>query len=412
MSESREVAKEIAKSIISKRNGEAVPPAKKRGRPKKEQPPVHTNGSCKGDENGEVTEVISLAVKSLPRDVVQSAQQYTREQALALVGLYESIQKVRMGARNRESAHERNVDILSDPVLITSLKNELEKVEGQAERGLKEFAKSQPLGRWAMMNLGVGPICTAAFLAHIDLQRCCCPNWIHLKGGDRKEIPPHDCLGLRTAGRIYKFAGLLPKKELIWEKGMRRPYNLRLKVQWYRMGCCWKRSTVGKERLALVTDDDFRNYIKSRSKKVLTDEQVETRIPVEKKSIQDDLVSISGEGGLYVRLYQQRKVLETEMNNTGKLRFAAKELLEECLQRRAKISPEQKACWESGKLQDVGLDRRAIRYAVKIFFSHWHTVGRHLLGLPEVVPYIMAHGGHTGYISPPFFNLVKEGKVC
>jgi hypothetical protein len=273
----------------------------------------------------------SEVVRRLSREEVLDAATFNREQALALVGLYYGIQKLRIGASNKESAHRRQVDALADPALIRTQKEQLHVVEKQTGRALQEFARAQPLGRWALSLLGVGPIITAGLLAHIDISRA------------------------PTAGAVWRFAGLDPTCK--WEPGVKRPYNAALKT------LCWK---LGESFKKIPLDTDF-----------------------------------SQPAALYARLYRERKEIEIQRNELGEHAEAARERLAEATRKRFRISPEQREIWAAGKRQAVGLDRMAMRYAVKIFLSHFHQVGREILGLPLVKPWAVEHGGHTHIIAPP-----------
>ena len=200
-----------------------------------------------------------------------------------------------------------------------------------------------------MSNLGIGPVITAGLLAHIDLESCRC---IQYKGIPRHKRPKHKCPGLTSAGAIWTFAGLMDPKDQPWEKGQKRPYNAALKT------LCWK------------LGESF-------------------------KKVSGNLES------LYGQLYRQRKEFEVANNENGLLKEQAQLRLEKAKRGRYQISPEQRKTWESGKLQAMGLDLRAMRYAVKIFLSHFHCVGREILTGEVVKPWIIVHGGHTEYIPPP-----------
>jgi hypothetical protein len=274
------------------------------------------------DQNGE-------ELSRLSRAEVLEASAFSREEAMALVGLYISMQKLRVSASNKVSAHARNVDELADPVLIMKLKAKLHFLEKDAAKGLKKWAETQALGRWAMQIRGVGPVITAGLLAHIDVARA------------------------PTAGAVWRFAGLDPT--CVWQSGEKRPYNAALKR------LCW---LLGESFKKVPADADY-----------------------------------SDPACLYAKLYRQRKEKEVERNELGENAVAAKQRLADSRGRR--VSPEQRKIWGSGKLQAVGVDRRAARYAVKIFLSHFHQVGREILGLPMVKPWAIEHGGHAHYIAPP-----------
>ena len=274
-----------------------------------------------------------LTIERLTRGEVLTAATFGREQAMAIVGLYYWIQKARVAASTKVSAHNRRVDVLSDSALVVRLKQDLHKIERQAARGLKAYAESQQLGRWAMSNIGIGPVITAGLLAHIDIARA------------------------PTAGAIWRFAGLDPTCK--WNRGEKRPYNAALKRLCWLLGDCLKKAS-------------------------------------------------SHPWCFYGHLYLRRKEQEVARDLQGVNADLAEQRLDEARKKGYGISPEQKAIWQSGHLQAVGLDRRAMRYAVKIFLSHYHWVGRTLLTGKAPEPWVIAHGGHIDWIPPHNWPMVGE----
>ena len=288
-----------------------------------------------------------LDLPELVRPDVAEVAQYTRNEAMMLVGMYYGIQKLRVGASNKASAHKREVDDLSDPALILAMKGELRKLEKWEARALQTYAEAQPLGRWAMSQTGVGPVICAGLLAHIDVTRS------------------------NSVAGVWRFAGLDP--DMVWEKGQKRPYNAALKT------ICWKLGESFKKAPGHTRKD------KKTGRKV-----------------------VMRDYSLYERLYRDRKKLEVRNNNKGLLAGQAAQKLASAAAKKARLSPEQKKTWQSGKLQDVGLDRRAMRYAVKIFLSHFWQVGRELLGLPGARPYAIAYLGHVDEIAIPNWPMAEE----
>lgn len=149
-----------------------------------------------------------------------------------------------------------------------------------------------------------------------------------------------------TAGCIWNFAGLNPSIQ--WEKGEKRPWNGGLKT------LCWK--------------------------------------------IGESFVKVSGNpNDIYGKLYLQRKEYEQRKNEASEYADQAAAKLA-----RFKIgkSTEAYKAYSSGKLPAGHVHARAKRWAVKLFLSHYHTVGREMLGLPLVKPWVIEHGGHVDYIPP------------
>lgn len=345
-------------------------------------------------------------LRPLTKEEIARASHYSAAEARAMVDLYLSIQKVRVGSRNRESALQRGVDCSAAPEEVTRMKEELFKVEKQAALSLTAYAKSQPLGRWAMTNLGVGPISTAGLLAFIDLHRCTCATYRHLKGKNRAKIPPHDCPGLATAGAIHAYAGLVDREKQPWEKGQRRPWNARLKRLMWLIGDQWRRQ-VPTQKTDEQLMEDFQEQARLQKKK-LTPRQLQKLVDEKRDKATEKMKRLQQEDALYVRLYLERWKRETERNNAGEFAHIAKKKLEEGRYHRSKLTPGQIECWEAGRLQPCGINLRAMRYAECIFLSHYHEVGRKLLGLPVVKPWVLVHGGHSHYIPPPNQHLIGK----
>ena len=155
-----------------------------------------------------------------------------------------------------------------------------------------------------------------------------------------------------TAGAVWRFAGLDPTS--VWQKGERRPWNARLKV------LCWK---IGQ------------SFWKFHNRPAC----------------------------VYGHLAAERKVYEEARNvGGGNAQCAA-----ETLQKRRITDPPTRAIYEAGKLPQGRLQRRAERYATKLFLAHYWQVGRESLGLPVPRPYVLDHGGHTHFIAPPGWPLKK-----
>ena len=284
--------------------------------------------------------------KLIKQEKIESSK-LNKDQASALVSQYYSVQKSRISAGNRLSAYERQMHISADSDFLQRIRDDLKRLEKQMATCLGIFAESSLLGRWTLSHWGIGPVLAAGLLAEIDFYRCCCKNFY---GIPQNEIPKHECKGLVGAGSLFRFAGLDPTA--VWEKGKKRPYNASLKT------LCWK---IG---------ESF------------------------KKCSENNLGK-----SLYARLYRERKAKEVILNEKGFFKDQAYARLEKF--KNFRISEEQRQTWASGKLQLKGLDLRAMRHAVTIFLSHFHTVGRKILFNDDVVPWALQHGGHIHYIAPP-----------
>lgn len=146
-----------------------------------------------------------------------------------------------------------------------------------------------------------------------------------------------------TAGCVWRFAGLDPTQK--WEKGQKRPFNAALKT------LCWK---IGE------------SFVKVKGK----------------------------ETDIYGKIYEQRKILEEEYNNSGQYKDQAAEYI------KSFPAHAQKAIYLKGMLPQGHLHSRAKRYAVKLFLAHLHEVWRRHEGLDVPAPYAIAILGHAHKIEP------------
>lgn len=146
-----------------------------------------------------------VSTARLSKDLKLAAQRLTQGEARYLVDRYYQIQKDRMRATEQGRAAEQAAE--PNALLMWNM-NTTELLEANVRKVLQEWAESQRAGRWALAQVGIGPVLAAGFLAHIDIRRS------------------------TTCGKLWRFAGLDPTRK--WEKGEKRPWNARLKV------LCWK----------------------------------------------------------------------------------------------------------------------------------------------------------------------------
>jgi hypothetical protein len=151
-----------------------------------------------------------------------------------------------------------------------------------------------------------------------------------------------------TPSKVWRFAGLDPTVK--WEKGQKRPWNARLKV------LCWK--------------------------------------------IGESFKKTSGsDASFYGALYRARKELEVARNEAGQFADTAAATLEAKKFRR---DTNAKAAYERGQLPAGRLDLRAMRYATKLFLSHfWAVSTEDMTGKPAPRAWVLEHGGHVDEMRPP-----------
>lgn len=105
----------------------------------------------------------------------------------------------------------------------------------------------------------------------------------------------------------------------------------------------------------------------------------------------------------YRRVYDERKAYEIAKNEAGDYADQAAKALEK---KKYRDDTKAKAFYLAGKLPPGQIDRRACRYAAKLFLAHvheklwWHHYGS-APPYPYPMPYAIAHLGHAHKIDPP-----------
>jgi hypothetical protein len=156
-----------------------------------------------------------------------------------------------------------------------------------------------------------------------------------------------------NASSVWRFAGLDPTA--VWKKGEKRPHNAKLKVLCWKLGESWKRFSGPSADLT----------------------QPEA---------------------LYCRLYRERKALEVARNDAGTFSDTAAATLRD----RNIVDEKLLATYRAGRLPDGRLDLRAMRYATKMFLSHfWQVLYEIEHGEKPPDPWAIAHGGHTKKVPIP-----------
>jgi hypothetical protein len=277
---------------------------------------------------------------------------FSREVLRALVDFRFSAQGKRKGSDNQVRAIKQRVDVAPDLEILDKLGGDFRLIEGKADRAIEAMVMAHRAGRWAVSVPGIGATFAGVLLAYVDIRPWHCAGTTRTQCTADEPCTP-DCgpLYINTAGKLWRFAGVDPTST--WEKKQKRPYCALLKTLVWQIGESFKK--LGAESACL-----------------------------------------------YAKMYRQRKAQEVERNEAGMFRDQALLRLEKATKNKWGISPEQRAIWGSGKLQPIGLDMRAGRYAAKMFLSHFHHVLHEVEeGCAPPVPYILGPGGHADYIAPP-----------
>ena len=206
-------------------------------------------------------------------------------------------------------------------------------MENSMQALLSAYVESQPIGRWMTSIVAVGPITAASILARVDIDKAI------------------------YAGNIWSYAGYNPN--MVWEKGMKRPFNPNFKFNLINVGRSFK-------------------YRKDPKFKSLYADLINKRKRAEVN------LNLSGE----YRLIAERHARETPETNRDTVRYA---YLSGMYNKEFYLNEDERgAAFRAGKiptepmpgafpmLPPAHIDQRANRYAIKIFISHVHHIWRAL----------------------------------
>lgn len=296
-----------------------------------------------------MNEVI-VSVERMKKDIRAAADTLGAMEARFLVDAYYQFQEDRIRADGRI----RSMDDTGEPNAVLSwLSVQSGVIEDQIKGALDRYSKSHPVGMWMRSIKGIGPVIAAGFLANLDINRI------------DKETGALECT---TAGHFWHICGLDPSLD---SEGFRRDRRIRGRKLSYN---------PSMKRLAWLAGESFK------------------RLGKEKEGDEPGT-------NFYRTLYDRRKEYELANNENGRYAALAKQALEE---KKFGEDTVAIAVYREGKLPLARIDRRACRWAVKIFLSHLHEVWWKLehADLPYPKPYAITFLGHVDYIPPPNRHLV------
>jgi hypothetical protein len=323
----------------------------------------------------EITTDIEPLVR-LRRDVRKAAEGLTSGQARFLVDTYYQIQQFRIEA----AGQQRAATVAQEPIeFVKWVTGVMTIFEGSIKSALESYANAQIPGRWAMSIVGIGPVIAAGLLAHIDIRKA------------------------RTAGAIWRFAGLDPSNEWMSAEQARTLVG----EMWtgdpdadvVTIATRLKRRLDSFQRLA--ADRKTGKITKTSLEKAAARRPWNARLKVLAWKIGESFVKQQAHASdFYGKLYVQRKAQEALRNEEGRFADQAAAIL-----KRKRIGKDTIAySWYiQGKLPPAQIHARAKRWAVKLFLAHYqHVAFEATMGTPPPKPYVLTHvPGHQDHILPP-----------
>lgn len=318
--------------------------------------------------------------KRLSKDMKQAAANLGPKEARYMVDLYYQMQRIRTQTGNQT----RQID---EPTRVHEwIKDQEHSLENAIKGLLGAYVQKHKMGTWFEGVHGIGPVLAAGLLAHIKIREC------------------------DTAGKLWKFAGMAPPAEYNWLSREQAKATL-------------KEQGIGKAptpedliKLAGLIKRRPENFIKTVA---TIDPKHAPDAPITLSLVERSLcvrpwnpklkvlcwkigtsfkMFAAHEKCYYGHVYAMRKEAEVARNEAGKFADQAAATLAE-----KKITdPETRAIYEAGKLPPGRLDLRAMRYATKLFLSHFHDEWwRREVGTEPIKPYPILALGHTHYVPDP-----------
>lgn len=336
-------------------------------------------------------EVELLIPEGLGRDLkkeIKSIKNVSRQEIKCLVDSYYQIQEKRIALQGQIRAIAQDKDQSNDvfcDILEWQLKSQMIQEKGIND-SLKCLCENNEVGKWLMEIKGIGPVLAAGLLAYFDVEGInYATHFISYAGLNDNNRP---WLGAEASRKIVD--DVLDGSKTITDEHLEKLSEITKWKFGYLNSACSKLDKNGN--------------IKSRSKTDLI--KAISKIPYNKNlkvlmfKIGESFVKVSGNPkSLYGRLYRERKILETELNEKGHYADQAAKIL--ATKNIGKDTDAYKA-YSQGKLPKAQIQRRATRWATKIFVVHVfeemykvHNNGKE----PEPF-YVFTHLGHKDYIEP------------
>ena len=348
-------------------------------------------------ENGDDEE---MGLARLTRDLREAAANMSVDEARFTVDTYYQKQGQRIRASNQRTAQEkagephRVLDWIYDGSLF---------MERQVKAALAKWVEAHSMGPWMSAQLGVGPVIAAGILSRVDI------------------------LKAPTAGHIWAFAGLDPSKS--WGKGEKRPWNAELKRICWLLGESWVKLSgryargdeacfytgVYLKRKAKEISKNNQGLFADQAARALKQKNFDDKDTATKKWLQGDLAEL---GDKWVRLFAMRLGgngptnrfrIDTDKDDEGErldvmrlhMKFLGVTLNDDWI---VSVVPFPEL--ELGEIHQMlspgHIHSRAKRYAVKLFLAHMQEVWWFKkTGKKPVLPYPIAHLGHTHKVDPP-----------
>ena len=336
---------------------------------------------------GDVELIIPEGLGKDLKKEIKSVTNASRQEIRCLVDNFYQIQEKRIALQGQIRAIRQEADDLEAETFADILEWQL-KTQLIQEKGLKDalscICQTSEVGRWLMSIKGIGPTLAAGLLAYFDVTGIeYATHFMSYSGLNDNNRP---WLGREKTEKIVN--EILGSSKEISDDDLIEIAN---RTQWsvsYLRDACSKYDSNGN--------------LKSRSKSDLI--KAASKIPYNKDlkvlmfKIGESFVKVANRNSLYGKLILERKAYETTKNENGEYAEQAARILAN-----KKIGKDTDAykAYSQGKLPKAHIQRRAVRWATKIFVSHvFDEMYRVANNKKPAEYYILGKDKHKDYIGP------------
>ena len=300
----------------------------------------------------ELTKAVKLS-KDLKTEI-KNIESISKSEIRTLVNLYYQVQDFRKASREQIRAieqHRSGSEKSSGNVAILDWANSnMAVIEKGIVDSLELICMSRPEGQWLMMTSGIGPVLAAGLLGYYDISHAKYATSFISYGGLNDNNRPW--LGREKSTQIIN--EILDGAKVITNDHV---VDIAARTQWKYEYLLEKAFNQEKQKWSKE------DIIKACSK-IPYNADLKTHLWKVGASFQ---WLCNNPNSLYGRLFNERRVLETQKNERGEYaEQAAKKLREQNIGK----GTEAYKCYSQGKLPKAHITARAMRWTEKIFVSH------------------------------------------
>jgi hypothetical protein len=365
-----------------------------------------------------------VSVERMKKDLREAAVTMSPQEARYLVDSYYQRQEDRI----REDGRRRSMEDSGEPhAVLEHLARQSEILEDMIKGALDKYSLGAPVGQWMRSNKGVGPVIAAGFMANLSIL---------------KRDEESGALLITTAGKFWSICGVNPalnadgKRVDRRVRGQKSNYNPSLKRLTWIVGECFKRQSdedpdahyrhIYSKRKALeIANNKAGLYADQCATSLLEKAFTEdtdarqwydgswARNPKLNPEFLTALMALPKKKGGKTKAEIKEEVIDAASADAEIEEDAEESSARAAKRLRGKFDPDALAELDAKfpdrpMLPPARIDRRAARYAAKMFLAHLHEVWWKLEHGADNYPrpYAIEHLGHVDKYPPPNLHVV------